>query len=306
MILLLAFFLLIPVSYYMGSALALFLYFSLSVILLININYQERKQIIELTMYLKRLNLFDFNFELQDFHEGELSLLKSEIHKTMYILKNYNVKLKQQKEFIYDSLSDISHQLKTPVAGLQLILELLEGDDINPEHLMHMQSQVARLQSLIEQLLVHIQLEAQSIQMKAVWVSSKNVVNDLIKMVPTDVNIMVDIEDHKLVLDPNWTSEALFNVLHNKLRYAQSIITIRGYKTKLYYIIEISDDGSEIEVQDRENIFQRFYKGASSDSNSVGIGLAITKEIMEQQGGKILITDRNTFKFIFDDKSVTS
>lgn len=272
-------------------------------VIIIYFESKRRKEILSLTMYLKRLNHHDYNYELIDFNEGDMSLLKSEVHKTMYLLKNYNETLEQQKEFIYTSLSDISHQLKTPITGLQLMLDLMDGED---ERLVHMNVQTQRLQTLVEGLLTHIQLEAHSIKMHKHTVSSTLLVSHLLEMVHTDLPIETDLEPFEFFIDEKWTLEALFNVLNNKLRYAKSHITIRVYRNKLYHVIEISDDGESIANHERTKIFERFYKGERSDSNSVGIGLAITREIMELQNGKVTIKDENTFRFLFDDKTVTS
>ena len=242
-----------------------------SVCLFIHYESQRRKEILSLAMYIKRLNHLDYTYELQDFNEGDLSLLKSEIHKTMYLLKNYNEELTDQKKFIYTSLSDISHQLRTPIAGIQLMMDLSSEDGLGEEQIEHMQIQIERLQSLVERLLIHIQLEAKSISMNPELISSNELVDDLCKLVSTDKNISLDIETFNFYVDRKWVLEALFNVFHNKIKYADSEIKIKVYQNKLYHFIEITDNGPAIEIGEREKIFDRFYKGASSDSNSIGI-----------------------------------
>lgn len=281
-----------------------FIFILIGFYLFLKYEISRQEDILDLTMYLKRLNHLDYNYELKDFSEGDLSLLKSEIHKTMYLLQNFNVQLQNQRDFIYTSLSDISHQLKTPIAGIQLMLDLNEGEITDSEQFIHMQTQVERLQSLVERLLVHIQLEAKSIEMHKENVDSNKLIDDLLKMIHTDVNIKCDVQNFVFSIDLKWTLEALFNVVNNKLRYANEDITIKVYRNKLYHIIEISDDGPSISLKDRDHLFDRFYKGENSDANSIGIGLAITKEIMELQNGKVVIENENTFKFMFDDNTV--
>ena len=284
------------VGYYTNWLLGLVLIVLLIIIIISRIEKQREEEIKNLTMYLKRLNHNDYSYDLIDFNEGDLSLLKSEMHKTMYLLKHHNEEMNRQKEFIYTSLSDISHQLKTPITGLQLMLDLLE-DDLEPKK--HMVLQTERLQSLVEGLLKHIQLEAKSIPMKTETISSQELISKLITMVHTDLTINTEVEDFNFKVDIKWTLEALFNVLNNKLSFANKIISIKAYSNKLYYIIEISDDGEAIEAKDRNHLFERFYKGTNSTSNSVGIGLAISQEIMNLQNGRIRIEDTNTFQFLF-------
>lgn len=258
---------------------------------------QRRRELISLTMYLKRLNHNDYNYELINFDEGDMSLLKSEVHKTMYLLKNNNLEMERQKKFIYDSLSDISHQLKTPITGIQLMLDLIGEDN---EHMDHMGVQVNRLESLVQGLLTHIQLEAQSISMQKEAILSDVLIEKLMDMVHTDLKISLDVESFEMYIDVKWSLEALFNVLNNKLRHANKSITLKVSKNKLYHVIEISDDGEAIDMVERKLLFDRFYKGKQSSSESIGIGLAITKEIMELQNGKVIIVDENTFKFLFE------
>lgn len=291
-------------SFFIHPVIVLVIFSVITLVLFLRYELDRQKEILSLTMYLKRLNHLDYNYELQEFSEGDLSLLKSEIHKTMYLLQNFNLKLQEQRDFIYKSLSDISHQLKTPIAGLQLMLDLNEGAVDDSEQFQHMQNQVSRLQSLVEKLLLHIQLEAKSITMKKEEKSSTELIDELLLLFHTDINIKCKIEDFNLTIDAKWTLESLFNVVNNKLRFANQEIVIKAYQNKLYQIIEISDDGALISSIDRDHLFERFYKGENSDSNSVGIGLAISKEIMELQGGKLIIEDRNTFKFMFDDNTV--
>lgn len=117
--------------------------------------------------------------------------------------------------------------------------------------------------------------------------------------------VILDLESFDMILDIEWTLEALFNVLHNKMKYSKEAISIKVYRNKLYQIIEISDDGLSISLLDREHLFERFYKGVESDSDSIGIGLAISKSIMDLQDGKLIIVGENTFRFMFHDKTVT-
>ncbi len=280
---------------------------TLSILVTVNHIKKTESALNELVHYLKGLNNNDFSYDLKSFEEGTFSILKSEIHKTTHSLIRNNEQLESQRQFIYKALSDISHQLKTPISGLVLMLQLLDENRDNPEaYIQHSKVQVERLEKLVKMLLKLIQLEARAIPMKYEKVAVLPFIETLVEALDTPLEIEVIGSDYSLIIDPIWTYEAIFNVLSNKTRYAHEKITIKLVETQLGQSIEVSDDGPFVKLKERDSIFERFYKGEGSDSDSIGIGLAMSREIMNVQSGKLYIKEGNTFVFSFSDNNVIS
>lgn len=269
---------------------------------------KRRKEILELNLYLKQMNAGRTHYDISNYKEGELSILRSELSKTTLMLNTTNLKLLQQQEFLNQSLSDISHQLKTPITGLSLMNEILldQVDRESRVFVRNAQIQVERLEWLIVSLLKLVQLEAKSISMDYEKIAIRQLVDNALSYSDNGKAIEIIGNSEVIVCDPKWTQEALINVLNNKFHYAASKITIELGSNRLNTFIRISDDGPEISMFERKTIFDRFVKGSNARNESVGIGLALSREIMIEQGFKIIIEDRNTFVFIFNDDNVTS
>lgn len=265
-------------------------------------------EIKKLNLYLKQINSGKSHYDISDYKEGELSILRSELSKTTLMLQTTNEKLIQQQEFLYNSLSDISHQLKTPLTGMTLMNEVLlsKVDGDSKEFVLESQSQVERLEWLVVSLLKLIQLEAESIVLVKEPVQSRKLIESTLHHISLDKEVNLIGDDVLIRCDLQWTQEALINILNNKNRYANKVITIETSRNRLNTMIRISDDGSEIKISEREKLFERFYKGEQASSESVGIGLALSKEIIVQQGFHIFIEDKNTFVIVINDETVTS
>lgn len=275
------------------------------------VSYSLLKRTLEikkLNLYLKQINSGKSHYDISDYKEGELSILRSELSKTTLMLQTTNEKLIQQQEFLYESLSDISHQLKTPLTGMTLMNEVLlsKVDGDSKEFVLESQSQVERLEWLVVSLLKLIQLEAESIVLTREPVHSRKLIESALHHISLDKEVNIIGDDVLIHCDFQWTQEALINILNNKNRYADKVITIETSRNRLNTMIRISDDGSEIKISEREKLFERFYKGEQASSESVGIGLALSKEIIVQQGFHIFIEDKNTFVIVMNDETVTS
>ena len=235
--------------------------------------------------------------------EGQIGLLKTEIMKMTTVLKEKVALLHSEKIFLNDTISDISHQLKTPMTSLMLLTDLMYNDldkEKKIEFLDRTNAQLSRMDWLIKSMLKLSKLEAKVIDFK----TDKVNINELIKrsisplLVPIELrNISLNINEDKEASytgDIEWSSEALSNIIKNCIEHTKEggTLDITYEENPIYSEIIIKDNGEGIDKDDIQNIFKRFYKGKNSKSDSVGIGLAMAKSIIESQNGDIYVKSK--------------
>lgn len=242
------------------------------------------------------------NFEMNNKNqEGQIGLLKTELLKMTTVLKEKVELLNKEKIFLNDTISDISHQLRTPMTSLIILNDLMYEDipkETKIEFLDKIKSQLKRMEWLIKSMLKLSKLEAKVIDFK----NEKVNINELIKrslqpnLIPIELkNIDLSINGDKNIYyigDINWSTEALVNVIKNCVEHTPKggKLQINYDQNPLYSEIVIKDSGEGIDKNDLPNIFKRFYKGKSSTKeDSVGIGLAMAKSIIESQNGDIYV-----------------
>ena len=258
------------------------------------------------------------NQEVHVFSELEdtlLSRLQHQLLKLRSILIKQNQLLDHEKKQIKALISDISHQIKTPVASANTFVQLLNDDTLSEEerkeYIAILQGSLEKLTFLVNSLVKMSRLESGIIALKP----EKNSLNDIIlqavksvysKAKAKDITIVFDCEeDYKLYLDFNWTTEAITNVLDNAVKYTQNGGTVRLNITEYasYLRLDITDNGIGIPEEEQAQIFNRFYRGKySAGVDGVGIGLYLTRDIMNKQKGYIkVISDetRTTFALFF-------
>lgn len=232
--------------------------------------------------------------------EGQIGLLKVEIIKMTTILKEKVDLLKGEKIFLNNTISDISHQLKTPMTSLMILNDLMYDDipkDVRIDFLDKVKSQLNRMDWLIKSMLKLSKVEAKVINFKSDEVKVKNLINKSISpmLIPMEIKKQILIiegeESAKYIGDIEWSSEALVNILKNCIEHTKNegIIEIRYKENPLFTEIIIKDSGEGIDKSDIAHIFKRFYRGKSSKEDSVGIGLAMAKSIIESQNGDIFV-----------------
>ena len=203
--------------------------------------------------------------------EGQIGLLKTELIKMTNILKEKVELLNKEKIFLNEAISDISHQLKTPMTSLIILNDLMYEDlpkETKIEFLDKIKSQLNRMEWLVKISPSLIPMEIKNIELKI-----KGNENAVYKG------------------DMNWSSEAIVNIIKNCVEHTPQggKIEISYEENPLYSEIVIKDNGEGIDDKDLPNIFKRFYKGKSSKEDSVGIGLAMAKSIIESQNGDIYV-----------------
>lgn len=265
-------------------------------------SYYRYRKISDFTEYLNRIQNGEYTIPLQENQEGELSILQNEVYKVTKRLMEQAELLQEQKTFLSDSLSNISHQLKTPVTSMLMMAELLEQPNLPEEKRLEFTNNMIlgleRMQWLVQGLLLLAKLDSDTIQMKRDMVR----VEELMIHVKRQLQVMADEKNISIVLegssdvtftgDYGWSVEAFSNIVKNCIEHTgeHGIIHISYGFNSLSTYITVKDNGVGITETDLYHIFERFYKGKNASSNSVGIGLALAKEIVGRQKGTISVT----------------
>ena len=259
---------------------------------------RQYRQLSALADYLKRVNDGEYALELPDNEEGELSILKSEIYKVTVSLNERSEQLKRDKLQLADALSDISHQFKTPLTSMSVMTELLEDSNLDEsrrnEFTAQLQLQLKRLTWLTNALLTISRLDAESVSFRSTPVPLSRLIEKAfypirISMELKEQTVSVQAGKGTLSCDENWTAEALTNILKNCTEHTPvgGEIHVFASSNVLFTEIKVRDSGPGIDKADLPYLFDRFYKGKSSADNSVGIGLAMAKSIVQAQGGTL-------------------
>ncbi|MDD5878605.1 MAG: HAMP domain-containing sensor histidine kinase [Clostridiales bacterium] len=241
------------------------------------------------------------NFDMKNRNqEGQIGLLKTELIKMINILKEKVELLNNEKIFLNEVISDISHQLKTPMTSLIILNDLMYEDlpkETKIEFLDKIKSQLNRMEWLIKSMLKLSKVEAKVIdfEKKEVKVSElikKSISPSLISMEIKNIELTVNGDENiSYIGDINWSCEAFVNIIKNCIEHTDTNgkINISYEENPLYCEVVIKDSGEGIDKKDLPHIFKRFYKGKSSKDDSVGIGLAMAKSIIESQNGDIYV-----------------
>lgn len=239
----------------------------------------------------------------EPYKQGELGELYTNLYKLVQALKESNRKEQQEKIFLRDIMSDISHQLKTPLASLTVFLDLLYDGrvpdaDKQKQMLLESKNQVSRMEWMVLSMLKLARIEAGAIQFEkqpcslyAIVAQVKESVAYLTEKRGQYIDVQID-EKQMLVCDGDWLTEAIINLLKNASDYSgdQTTIHIWTEDNPMYTRIYVKDEGCGIAESELKNIFKRFYRiNKEVNPNSVGIGLSLTKSIVEGMGGKISV-----------------
>lgn len=239
---------------------------------------------------------------IEEADEGELSILSSEIAKMTQRIREQNDALRKEKEHLAESLADIAHQLRTPLTSTNLILSLLDnhpGEAERKAFIREAEELLVRMDWLLTSLLKLSRLDAGIIALQKVPVDIGSLVSAAIRplMIPMDLH---DIafearvpQDVTIQGDSDWLSEAVQNILKNCMESMGSHgkIEIICEDTPLFTEIIIHDSGSGFQEADLPHLFDRFYRGKQADTTGYGIGLALSRMIINRQGGTV--TARN-------------
>jgi signal transduction histidine kinase len=263
--------------------------------------HKRHKNIAELTDYLQQISNGIYDLQFRDNEEGELSILKNEIYKVSVTLLELAEMMKKDRQSLADALSDISHQIKTPLTGMQVAIDLLCAGNLPPdkqdEFLKVIRTQLKHTEELITALLKLSKLDAKTITFKHEEINVKGLIQKAIQPLQIIIelknqNITLTGDEHIVFIgDEFWSMEALANIIKNGVEHTNvgGQIQIEWNENPIYTEIKVSDNGEGIAKEDLPYIFQRFYKGKNSKPEGIGIGLAMAQSIINEQSGRISI-----------------
>lgn len=243
--------------------------------------------------------------EIQETGEGDFARLSHNFNSMTKRLKLTIEAQGEEKLFLKDILSDISHQLKTPLASLMILNDIMLKRKNTPEKLEEFleksKEQLERMEWLIISLLKMAKMEFGSI----VFDIREGYIDEtigkslsILKPLAQEGDKEIIIHEHdvriKLLHDEKWLSEAFTNIIKNCIEHTErgGKIEIQTNETPLMISISIKDNGEGISPKDLPYIFERFYKARGSKSSSIGIGLSLAKAIIERHGGEIVVKSK--------------
>ena len=323
-----------------SSAVIGILILAIVVIWLVSRIIQKRK-IDGITKYIREINNRNYELKIKENAEDELSNLRNELYKITLMLKEEAENSKKDKKFLAKSLSDISHQIKTPLTSISIMLdEIKDNENMDEEtkqrFIFEISRQVEQISFLTIALLKLSKLDSGTVEFEKSKYRLDELVQNAIKNleIPLEIkNIQVEtnFEEYKndkekdqnnnsdkndelnkesleIIGDYRWTLEAVTNIIKNCIEHSKehTKLYIQIKVTHVYTELIIKDEGEGIDEKDLKHIFERFYKGKNSSENSFGIGLSLSKTILEKQNSSISCSSTlhkgTTFKIYFYER----
>ena len=306
-----SFFAIFTISAFLLLAASVFVFFytvvggtvvlAVGIAVLLMIYFDARKRYTEMGRLSSELDLIlhdESRFLITECKEGELAILSSSIRKMTTKLKEQSSQLIGEKQVLTDAIADIFHQLRTPLTSLRLTCSMLSEEDLSYEDRIRfvrgIKKQLERMQWLVETLLKMSKIEAGTVQFRKEEIKAGELVERaceplLIPLELRNISLKCETGQAALIGDIDWLSEAVGNIVKNCMEHTpeNGCITITASENSIYTELEIKDTGSGFEKTDIPHIFERFYKGKNSGSESVGIGLALCRTIITGLDGTI-------------------
>lgn len=281
------------------------------VVIFLQYNRKTEKDIKNITKYIEQINKKNYELQIDSISEDELSILKNEVYKTTIMLKEAAENSNIDKINLKKSLEDISHQLKTPLTSILIMLDNLIDEpnmekSIREDFIRDIKREVLNINFLIQAILKLSKFDSNTICFIKEDIEIKDIIDEAIKNVSTlcdlrNINIEVNGSGkEKINCDFRWQVEAITNILKNCVEHSKDNqkVIIKYSQNNIYTKLEIKDFGDGISKKDLPHIFERFYKDENSSEESIGIGLALSKTIIEEDNGSINVqSDKNGTTF---------
>lgn len=268
-------------------------------VIFVYLRKRDRK-INQITQYINQIKNRKYDLDINENSEDELSNLKNELYKITIMLKEESEISKKDKDNLKMSVEDISHQLKTPLTSITIMLDNLKdnlnmNENTKQKFIFEISKQIDWINWLVISMLKLSKLDANVVQFYEEKINLKKFIDEIIKNleIPIEIkNQQIDIEGNEsasFVGDYKWQQEAVTNIIKNCIEHNKENgkIYIKYEENTLFTKITIRDEGEGMTKEDLKHIFERFYKGQNSSENSVGIGLALAKNIIEKNNGMI-------------------
>ena len=241
------------------------------------------------------LHSLDINSDNYEIIDDEFGKIRDEIIKIIIENKRIAENAEKNKEILREYTEDIAHQIKTPLTGSLLLLDLLEdeNDNFSEEYISRLRDNLLRLHNLSDILLKLAALDSGTIEMTKDSISARELIEDIIQnlkdyFINDNVEIPLYGDDFNLICDKKWTYEAAFNVMKNGIEATEGKhIEIQLKETNLYKSIFVEDFSKGLDREMLDKVFKRFYK-LDPNSKGYGIGLPMAKSVMESQNGELL------------------
>ena len=263
-------------------------------------NKRRNKSIESITRYLEQINKKNYDLNIESNSEGQFSILKNEIYKNSLMLKDVSNNSKLDKLNLKKSLEDISHQLKTPLTSILIILDnLIDDENMNVEmrndFIKNIKREIMNINFLVQEILKLSKFESNTIE----FIKKDIEIKEIIKSSIDNVLLLCDLKNIEIIVEANnyykikcdyrWEIEAITNILKNCIEYSENgqKIIINFQQNNIYFMIKIKSFGKMIDKKDLPHIFERFYRGKNSNSEGIGIGLALSKAIINEDNGTI-------------------
>ncbi len=260
----------------------------------------RNNKISEMTQYINEINDKNYTLKIDENSEDELSNLRNDLYKITIFLKEETERSNKDKQKLKTSLEDISHQLKTPLTSISIMLDnLIQNPEMDKQtrtkFIYKISEQIEGINFLVISLLKLTKIESYSIEFQKQNINVAKLINESVKKleIPLEIKkqevIINGSNETTFIGDYKWQTEAITNIIKNCIEHTPNDkkIYINFEENNLFTKITIRDEGEGIDKKDIRHIFERFYKGTNSSDNSFGIGLALSKSIIERDNGYI-------------------
>ena len=276
---------------------------TLFLFLVVRYDSSKSKNIADIIKTIEQINKRNYELDIDSISEDELSILKNEIYKTTVMLREATDNSDADKLKLKNSLEDISHQLKTPLTSILVMLDNMIDDpdmaqEVRNDFVRSIKRETVNINFFVQAILKLSRFDSNTIH----FIKEKTDLSDIVDAALQNIsalcdlrNVTVNVEGEcaaGIVCDHRWQTEALTNILKNCVDHSSEggRVVIHYSHNSVYSMIEVIDFGDGISKKDLPHVFERFYKGENAAADSTGIGLALSKSIIEEDNGTVSVS----------------